>query len=259
MSWLQVTGLSYTVQHRRLLGPVDFRLEPGQCLGIVGPNGAGKSTLLRLLSGYLSASQGRISLQGQLIHQLPDRDRARLLASVNPRESLPPFALKVTEYLRLGRAPWQDWLGSWTQADSDALNSAVERTAIQTLLNAGLSELSSGEWQRVQLTRALVQNPRLLLLDEPTSHLDVGAQLQVMRLLKTLRAEGLGLVCVVHDLNLAAQYMDTLLLLHQGQLLAAGTPEQVLKPDLLEQAYGVKLSLQTHAVTGRPLLIPDYC
>lgn len=258
MSWLNVSELEYTVQQRKLLGPVSFSLEPGRCLGIVGPNGAGKSTLLRLLSGYLRASAGAVNLQNQSVHSLPAPARARLLASVNPREEQPPFVLKVSDYLRLGRAPWQDWLGSWTAADTVALDKAVMRTDVTGLLAARLQDLSSGEWQRVQLARALVQAPELLLLDEPTSHLDVAAQLQVMRLLRALSQEGLGLICVVHDLNLAAQYMDELLLLHQGQLLAHGTPEQVLQPDILQAAYGLKLSVQKHELTGRPLLIPDY-
>ncbi|PKL76726.1 MAG: hypothetical protein CVV27_08775, partial [Candidatus Melainabacteria bacterium HGW-Melainabacteria-1] len=126
------------------------------------------------------------------------------------------------------------------------------------LLNEALNDLSSGEWQRVQLARALTQTPSLLLLDEPTSHLDVAAQLTVMRLLRELSQEGLGLICVIHDLNLAAQYMDQLLLLHRGELLAAGPPEQVLDPASLARAYGLAMGVQPHPRTGRPFLIPDY-
>lgn len=258
MSWLEVEGLSYALPGRTLLHSQSFGLDAGQCLGIVGPNGAGKSTLLRLLSGFLPASSGSVKLAGQELERQSAQARARLLAVVNPREELPPFAMRVRDYLRLGRAPWQDWLGSWQNRDQQALDLAVGRTGIQALLDEGLSALSSGEWQRVQLARALTQTPRLLLLDEPTSHLDVAAQLEVMALARTLAAEGLGVICVIHDLNLAAQYMDRLLLLHHGRLLAAGVTEEVLQPERLSQAYGVTLHVQPHPTTGRPLLIPDY-
>ncbi|HEY9839932.1 MAG TPA: ABC transporter ATP-binding protein [Candidatus Obscuribacterales bacterium] len=256
--WLEVLGLDYAIPGRKLLDGLDFSLESGCALGIVGPNGAGKSTLLRLLSGFLKPSSGTVRLSGSPVQALSAPERARLLAVVHPREEQPPFAMDVQTYLRLGRAPWQDWLGAWKAADQQALDAAVARTGITPLMSESLSDLSSGEWQRVQLARALTQTPRLLLLDEPTSHLDVAAQIQVMQLARTLSREGLALVCVIHDLNLAAQYMDRLLLLHQGRLLASGTPEEVLTPARLAEAYGLTLSVQTHPATGRPLLIPDY-
>lgn len=258
MSWLKVEKLRFAVAGKTLLAPLDFELEPGQSLGIVGPNGAGKSTLLRLLSGYLKASAGSVWLEQQAIQDLPAMQRARLLAVVNPREELPPFAMLTLEYLKLGRAPWQNWLGNWSDQDQKALRLAIERTGVSHLLSEGLQELSSGEWQRVQLARALTQTPRLLLLDEPTSHLDIAAQIQVMHLLSQLKSEGMGMICVIHDLNLAAQYMDRLLLLQQGRLLVAGSPHQVLNRTHLETAYGLKLNIQNHPRTELPMLIPDY-
>lgn len=255
---LSCSQLSYAVGQRALLTSLSFELPAGQALGILGPNGAGKSTLLRLLSGYLHPASGEIRLEQVRLTALSAVQRARLVALVNPREELPPFALGVRDYLRLGRAPWQDWLGSWRSADTLALETAIRQTGITGLQDAALTSLSSGEWQRVQLARALVQTPRLLLLDEATAHLDVAAQLEVLQLLRRLLDEGLTLICVLHDLNLAAQFMDRLLLLHQGHLLAAGDPDRVLEPGLLSQAYGVSLQRQRHAETGKWLVFPRY-
>lgn len=258
MSWLSCSQLGFEVSGKTLLQPLSFELETGRSLGIIGPNGAGKSTLLRLLSCYLKASSGSVRLAGQDLNLLPARERARLLALVNPREELPPFAMLVKDYLRLGRAPWQDWLGGWQTADQKALEQVIERLQLASWLNESLYSLSSGEWQRIQLARALVQEPQLLLLDEPTSHLDLAAQLEVMKLVRQLSAEGLGIICVIHDLNLASQYMDQLILLHKSRLIAQGSSAEVLSSEHLSQAYGLQLRLETHPQTGKPFLLPDY-
>lgn len=255
---LVIKQLSYQIEKKQLLQSLAFELETGHCLGIIGSNGAGKSTLLRLISGYLKPSQGRIYWRDQDLSYLQAQIRARQIAFVNPREERPAFAMSVSEYLKLGRAPWQDWLGSWLASDQQALERALAETAIESLYSKSLNALSSGEWQMVQFTRALVQEPELLLLDEPTSHLDLAAQLQTMRTLQRLCERGLTVICVLHDLNLAAQYMQKLLLLHQGNKIAFGDVSTVMQISYLEQVYQIQAQIYTHPDTQRPYILPAY-
>lgn len=226
-------------------------------LGIIGPNGAGKSTLIKLLSGFESPSQGRVLWLGRALQDCPDAVRAQQIAVVSPREAQPAFGLKVWEYLRFGRAPYQRWHGGWSRRDAEVQAEIVALTELESLLAQPLRELSSGEWQRVQLSRALMQEPRLLLLDEPTSHLDVGAQIRLLKALKTFRQD-LLMIVVLHDLNLAAQYMDQLLLLHQGQVFCQGSPEEVLTPENLAQVYGERWQVSRHESTQRPVVLPEF-
>lgn len=256
---LKVSELSFHSDTARpLLSQISFELKAGESLGVIGPNGAGKSTLIRLLSLSLQASQGQIELKGRSLQDYSAQERAQSMALVHPRENLPPFPLKVLDYLRLGRAPFQNQWGQWQKRDQAALEQAVERCRLQAYLESPLHQLSSGEWQRVQLGRALTQSPQILLLDEPTAHLDIGAQIEIFQLLKRLCQEGLCLIAVIHDLNLAAQYMQFLLFLEQGQTRALGTPSAVLTPQRLEAVYGLKWSHSTGTGRSPAILIPDY-
>jgi len=255
---LQAEALGFAIDGQTLLTAIDFELAAGTCLGVIGPNGAGKSTLLQLLAGYLIPSQGLVRLHQTPLQALSPRQRARQVAVVSARETLPPFAMQVQDYLKLGRAPFQNWLGQWQASDQAALDRAVSQCLLEPLLTAPLSTLSSGEWQRVQLGRALTQSPQLLLLDEPTSHLDVSAQICIMHLLWQLSRQGLTVLCVVHDLNLAAQYMDQLLLLNRGQLVAQGSPAAVLSPEALQSVYNLKWEIRQDSHSQRPLILPRY-
>lgn len=256
---LEVNHLGVAVAGKILLQDLSFSLPAGQSLGVIGPNGAGKSTLIQALCGQLAPTPGsQIRFDDQPLLDLPLRTRARQIALVSPREKVPPFAMTVEAYLRLGRAPFQNWLGQWLGADQALLSQAAAQCGIESLLPAQLNTLSSGEWQRVQLGRALTQQPRLLLLDEPTAHLDVSAQLCIMHLLWQLSQAGMAVLVVVHDLNLAAQYLDQLLLLHAGQVVAAGSPEAVLVPAHLEAVYGLSWQIQRDPQSQRPLLLPRY-
>lgn len=258
MMQLETRDLSYRVADKSLLEAVHLTLSSGLSLGIVGPNGAGKSTLLRLLSGFWKPSAGQVCLQSQPLETLSMKQRSQWLAVVSPREDLPPFPMSVEAYLKLGRAPFQNWLGSWTETDQMALEQAIEACELGPMLAASLNSLSSGEWQRVQLGRALAQTPELLLLDEPTSHLDVSAQLRIMHLLREWVQQGKMVVAVVHDLNLAAQYLDRILLLHRGRAVALGTPAEVLTAEHLAQVYQLNWEIRLHPDSGRPLLLPEY-
>lgn len=258
MNVLEVQNLGYKIENHSILQPLNLELNQGESLGIIGPNGAGKSTLLRLLSQNLTAHQGQIRLLGKELKPGANRQRARSVAVVHPREEIPPFSLNVLEYLRLGRAPFQNIWGQWSQQDQVALERAIAACKLETLLASQLNHLSSGEWQRVQLTRSLVQSPELLLLDEPTAHLDIAAQIEIFHLLTGLVDKGLSLIAVIHDVNLAAQFMQKVLILKKGKVIAQGKTEAVLTPETLESVYGLKWQLTPGPVGAKPMLIPHY-
>lgn len=255
---LEVTDLAYVPAgtSRALLSAVNFTLTQG-FVGIIGPNGAGKSTLIKVLSGFYAPTQGQVLWQEESIHRLAPAERARRIAVVSPRELQPSFALRVWEYLRLGRSPYQGWQGMWRTEDATIQAAAMKITELGPLQERPLQDLSSGEWQRVQLTRALMQEPELLLLDEPTSHLDIGVQIRLLKRLKAYRPEQLTLL-VLHDLNLAAQYMEQLLLLHGGEVFCEGTPESVLTPEHLSTVYGERWQVQLHPQTQKPVVLPCF-
>lgn len=256
-SLLVASQLAFALGERPLVQGVSFRLAPGEILALVGPNGAGKSTLLKLLAGLIRPTAGDVQLLDKPLGQYSAPERARHLAVINPRETLPAFPLPLSEYVALGRSPFQDWLGRASLADQHLVNQALARCDLTSLAGQEVQHLSSGEWQKAQLARALAQTPCLLLLDEPTAHLDIQAEVQVMRLLREIAAEQVGVVVVLHDLNLASHFADQLLLLHQGRVLAQGDAERVMQPRLLAEIYGSFWQLE-RSKSGKPLLRPDY-
>jgi len=254
---LAATQVGFCLAERFLLQGVSLSLQAGEILALVGPNGAGKSTLLKLLAGLLKPSTGQVQLLARPLGDYSAPERARHMAVINPREALPAFPLRLSEYVALGRSPFQDWLGRLRAADQQILTQALARCELNALAEQEVQSLSSGEWQKAQLARALAQTPQLLLLDEPTAHLDIQAEVQVMRLLREIAGQQVGIVVVLHDLNLAAHFADQLLLLHRGQVVAQGPPETVMRPDLLREIYGSFWQLE-RSRSGKPLLRPDY-
>jgi iron complex transport system ATP-binding protein len=231
-------------------------IEPRAFVGVVGPNGSGKSTLVRLLSGYLRPQRGRVWLGERELQRLGDRERARRIAVV-PQD--PPAALDFTvlEVVLMGRAPHLALLGVENWQDLEVARAAMDRTRTGHLAARLLGTLSGGERQRVLLARALAQQTPILLLDEPTSHLDVNYQIEILRLLRELRAEqGTTVLAVLHDLNLASLYCDRLLLLSAGRLAAEGSPIEVLTAPRLAAVYGAPIWCEVHAVTGKPAILP---
>lgn len=254
---LSAEELSYQISGRIILAPLSLSLQAGQWLTLVGPNGAGKSTLLKLLAGLLPSHSGSIWLSGRPLSHWSARERARHIAVLNPREPLPAFALSLEEYVTLGRSPHQDWLGRMRQQDWQELKRALQQTGLESLAQQDIRSLSSGEWQKAQLARALAQKPQFLLLDEPTSHLDIQAEVEIMHLLRRQVQAGLSVLTILHDLNLAAHFSDQILLLHKGRLRAQGTPASVMVPELLTEIYGPFWEIEKTA-SGRPLLRPHY-
>jgi iron complex transport system ATP-binding protein len=242
-----------------VLRGIDLRLEPGEMLALIGPNGAGKSTLLRLAGGILRPSAGRASLLDRDLRTIGPRDVARQVAVV-PQEGPIPIGLLVREMVGLGRTPYARLLLGPTARDREMVEWALAAAGVDELAERFVDELSGGERQRVILARALAQEPRLLLLDEPTANLDLHHQVTMLELVRGLtRDRGLAVLAAVHDLQLAALYCDRVALMHAGRIVSQGPPEAVLTESLLLEAFGKRVVLSEHPTHGVPLvaLVPN--
>lgn len=238
-----------------VLKGVSVELMTGEMLGVIGPNGSGKTTLLRTLSRSLRPTSGEVLLDGHDAYAASAREFARRVAVV-PQETLIPFEFSVQEVVTMGRSPWLGRFSVEGQHDADIVGQALDLTGTAALRDRPVDRLSGGERQRVMLARALAQQPEVLLLDEPTSHLDLAFQFEVMDLVRELcRDHGLAVLAVLHDLNLACHYCDRLLLVNDGQSQASGMPAEVMTADTLRQVYGVEVVVAEHPLTGRPYVM----
>lgn len=234
-----VADLHFGYGASSLLRGISLHARSGEVLGILGSNGAGKTTILRLMAGLLTPQSGQVQVGGQDLASLNARARAQAIALVMPLESV-PFAFRAHEIVLMGRHPRFSHVWIDGTEDLDVTRQSMERLDVWQLRSRLFNELSQGEKQRVLLARALAQETPVILLDEPTSHLDPAHALSVARLCREFAAEGRTLVAVFHDVNLAAQASDRLAFLGGGELLAEGTPDEVLTPANLEKVYGVQ-------------------
>lgn len=238
---IELCGAGCAYGERQALYPLDWTVRRGEFWAVLGPNGSGKSSLLGLISGAEPSSAGQIRLGGRLLSEYGRRELARHLA-VLPQEGLPPLGITVRDALEMGRFPYRDRFGREQdpQAAALLLERIAERLELTGLLSRRLDELSGGQRQRAALGQVMAQQPEILLLDEPTAYLDIYYQLDIMELVREWRAEeGLTVAAVLHDLNLASQYADRLLLLRAGRRAAEGTPEEVLTPETIGSLYGI--------------------
>ncbi|MBI4301985.1 MAG: ABC transporter ATP-binding protein [Chloroflexi bacterium] len=234
------------------LRPFDLVIGVAENVALIGPNGAGKSTLMKLASGVLHPSQGEVRLNGCNLAALHPKQIARKVAMV-PQELSIPFTFSVTEMVLLGRTPYVHLLRGYRSADMAIARRAMELTDTLQFADRTFNELSGGERQRVILAMALAQEPELLLLDEPVAHLDIAHQAKILDLVRDLNLRrGLTVIAAMHDLNLAALYFERLILIHQGQIIADGSPETVLKEDIIESVFGSKVNVATNPATGVP-------
>jgi iron complex transport system ATP-binding protein len=241
---LSAQNLTLGYDQKSIVAAVNLALEQREWLSLVGANGSGKSTLLKGLSRFLPPQTGAVYLNGRDIHQLPTATVAQRLA-ILPQQQRLPDGLTVRQLVSLGRTPHQPWW-QWEldAAGQHQVDLALRQTELTPYENRPVSELSGGERQRAFLALALAQNPQVLLLDEPTTFLDIHYQIQLLDLLKRLnQQQQLSIITVLHDINLAARYCDRIALMRQGQLWAVGTPEAVLTPDILEAVFNVKVCL----------------
>lgn len=253
---LAVENITCAYRNTDVLRGVTFQIPPETVLGITGPNGSGKTTLLRALSRVHRPRSGRVLLEGRDIYTLSHRELARTMA-VCAQQGHVDVELTVEELVLMGRYPYLEGMRGEQAADFAAVRRALEVTGTSHLASRLVTTLSGGERQRVQLARALAQEPRLLMLDEPTSHLDIGYQVEIMDLIARLNAgTQVTVVMVLHDLNLAARYCRRLVMLKEGRIQASGEPAQVLQPDLLEAVYGIPVLVRPHPVYPCPQVMP---
>jgi iron complex transport system ATP-binding protein len=234
---------AYPTSEGLVLQNLDLSIDEGEVVALVGPNGSGKSTLLRALGRILKPKGGAVLIEGRSLASLPTREVALKLALL-PQGPTLSNDLSVQELVWMGRSPHQGWLGLPNAGDKEAVEWAAHETSIEPLLQRNISSLSGGERQRVWLAMALAQKPQLLLLDEPTTFLDLAHQLDLLELVRYLNAEhGLTVVMVLHDLNQAARYAHRVVVLHEGAVHAQGTPQAVLTPQTLAAVFGIEAEI----------------
>ncbi|MEO7124619.1 MAG: ABC transporter ATP-binding protein [Nakamurella sp.] len=249
---LRVDELTFRRSGRLIVDDVDCTVAAGAIGAVVGPNGAGKSTLLHLIAGILTSDSGSALLAGESIMHLPRRERAKRIALTAQRVE-GEVDLTVTDVVLLARIPHIPRLSSPSVHDHEVVAAALQRVGAAQFTDRRFGELSGGERQRVLLARALAQEPTLLLLDEPTNHLDIRAQLETLAVMRSLASDGLTILAVLHDLAAAAAHADTVIVLDEGRVVAAGPPTSTLTPQLIADVYGVRADVLT-APDGRPVI-----
>jgi iron complex transport system ATP-binding protein len=235
---MEVAGLGLRYGHRDVLAGIELSVAAGERACLVGPNGAGKSSLLRCLTGIVRPSSGTIHLDGQPLQAIERTELARIISVVPSGVDL-PFSMRVEEVVGLGRLPHEHPFTGATADDHEAADAAIVRVGIDHLRGRDVRELSMGERQLVLVAMAVAQGGRLIVLDEPTVHLDLRHQVEVLSLLARLSTDGLTVLAVLHDLPLASRFFPRLVLLDGGRLVADGTPAEVLTPERIRQVYAV--------------------
>ncbi|WP_105894131.1 ATP-binding cassette domain-containing protein [Haemophilus influenzae] len=245
--------ISFRIPQRTLLFPTSFTFDAGKVYGLIGHNGSGKSTLIKLMARQTQLSGGSISLDGKDIAHWNQREFAKRVAYL-PQHLPAATNLTACELIGMGRYAWNGLFGRQTAADKQAIAEALRLTHTEKFADQLVDTLSGGERSRIWLAMLLAQQSRFLLLDEPLAALDIAHQVEVMQLVHQLSRDlGLGVVIVIHDINLAAHFCDHLVALHSGKLLAQGDVQQIVNPPLLEAIYGIRLNVIPHPQTQRPV------
>jgi len=249
-------GLTIGYDGRTVSEHLDVRIPPGSFTAIIGPNACGKSTLLRALSRLLKPAAGEVFLQGKDINSYPTREVARQLALL-PQTSTAPDGITVADLVARGRFPHQSLLRQWSEADQQAVDAALAATGVQDLADRTVGELSGGQRQRVWLALVLAQDTPVLLLDEPTTFLDIAHQLEVLRLCRGLHRTGnYTLVTVLHELGMAFRFADHVIAMKDGRIVAQGSPAEIATPELMKEIYGIEALVIPDPATGGPLVVP---
>lgn len=258
---LAIAGLTVRYGREVVLGNLSLQIADGEFVALVGPNGSGKSTLIRAISGAVPVAAGQIEVSDRSmaapldLRRLGAPERARLIA-VLAQETKVDFAFSAQEVVGMGRLPYVGRFQRETAADWAIVRQAMDQTCTTHLADRPITALSGGERQRVLFARALAQEPKLLLLDEPTAHLDMAHSVELLSLVRRRnQSEGLTVVAVLHDLNLAAQVADRIVVLHQGEIAADGAPRAVVTPDLIAQVWGTAVQVVGHPVSGLPQVL----
>lgn len=252
---LVAEGVTVGYGGRTVIDDLDVAIPPGVITTIIGPNGCGKSTLLRTLTRLLKPAKGSVVLDGEDIGRLRTRDVAKKLGLL-PQAPVAPEGLTVADLVARGRHPHQSWLRQWSSDDADVVERALAMTGVSELADRPVDSLSGGQRQRVWISMTLAQGTDLLLLDEPTTYLDLAHAIDVLDLVDDLHETGCTVVMVLHDLNLAARYSDNLVVMRDGSILEQGHPRDVITPELLHRAFGLRAEVIDTPAGGGPLIVP---
>ncbi|MEH7513118.1 ABC transporter ATP-binding protein [Gottfriedia acidiceleris] len=251
--WTENITIKY--DNRVISRNLSVQIPDGSFTVIVGPNGCGKSTLLRTLSNLLKPSEGQILLDGKAITSYKSKEVARKLGLL-PQSSTAPDGITVANLVAHGRYPYQSLIRQWTDEDEAAVMSAMELTNTSDLSHRYVDELSGGQRQRVWVAMVLAQQTPMLLLDEPTTYLDIAHQIELLELFKDLNQQGNTLVAVLHDLNHAARYADNIIAMKDGQVIAQGNPREIITAKLVEEVFGLKCIIIEDPIANTPLVVP---
>ncbi|GIM89160.1 ABC transporter ATP-binding protein [Paractinoplanes toevensis] len=253
---LQARGLRLGYGEAIVVDGLDLDIPHGVVTAVVGPNGCGKSTLLRALGRLLKPRDGEVLLDGQRIDRMPTREVARIIGML-PQAPVAPDGLTVADLVMRGRHPHQTWFRQWSPADQEIVGEALEWTDMRDLADRAVEELSGGQRQRAWISMALAQGTEVLLLDEPTTYLDLAHQIDVLELIRRLHRErSRTIVMVLHDLNLAARYADHVVAMRDGKIVAQGRPAEVFTVELLADVFGLSALVVPDPATGTPLVVP---
>ncbi|EPH45663.1 ABC transporter ATP-binding protein [Streptomyces aurantiacus] len=252
---LAARGVTVGYGARTVIDDLDVAIPPGVITTIIGPNGCGKSTLLRTLTRLLRPTKGTVVLDGEDIVKLKTKDVAKKLGLL-PQAPVAPEGLTVADLVARGRHPHQSWLRQWSSDDADVVERALAMTGVSDLADRPVDALSGGQRQRVWISMTLAQGTDLLLLDEPTTYLDLAHAVDVLDLVDDLHESGCTVVMVLHDLNLATRYSDNLVVMAEGSVLAQGHPRDVITAELLYEAFGLRARVIDDPVGDRPLIVP---
>ena len=254
----EVKDLRYTYEDYLVLDGITLPIRDGEIIGILGPNGCGKTTLLKNLNKNLSPKGGVVMLDGQDLQELTKKEIAGKIAAV-PQTNEIHFAFTVRDIVAMGRMPFQSMMGGESSEDSRIIDDAIEKTGLSGYRNRLINTMSGGERQRVIIARAIAQTPQILLMDEPTLHLDISMQFDALKLVSSISKEnGMTVVIVSHDLPLVSRYCDRIVMIHDHRIFAVGTPEEVLTPENMRTVFNVDADLVMDEKIGkRPVMIHD--
>lgn len=252
---IRVQGLSHAYGSRNILHDITFQVQTGEWVGVIGPNGGGKSTLMSLLSRAEHVQQGTIELNGLSLGAYKKKQLSRLMA-VQLQDVLPDVHFTVKDIVEMGRFPYQSWFGGEREDSSLFIDQIMERLQLHDIADSPLHQLSGGQRQRASLGKLMAQAPSIVLLDEPTTYLDIHYQVQFMDYMREWQQDcGLTIVSVLHDLNLAALYCDRIIIMHDGTIVGDGTPDEMLTPERIESTFQTSAVVVSHPECGRPQVL----
>ncbi|OEE31153.1 iron ABC transporter substrate-binding protein [Vibrio genomosp. F10 str. ZF-129] len=249
----QLLNTSFEIDEKKILQPTTLNFQSGKVTTLLGHNGCGKSTLIKLLSRQNKPARGQVLLNGESVELLSSQQFALNVAYL-PQHSPITDGVTVRELVCFGRYPWKGVFGRYSKADYQLVDDAIKKVGLEAFSGRYVATLSGGERQRAWVAMLLAQQSQCLLLDEPTSALDVAHQHELLALIRDLNQTlGLTVIMVLHDINMAAKFSDEIIALHSGQVIAQGTPKELMTPDVLQQIYGMELALFHHPQTGQPI------